>query len=73
MDVLHDERSACRVVDRESCQLNLIANKVGPFRLAVLFEPVGIHQTRSVFLRMFADGEEEGVVVVHDLPFSQPA
>jgi hypothetical protein len=52
------------VIDREAGQLDLDADEGGTVGVAVLFQPVGIHQARGIIVRGGEDGSEKGVGVV---------
>jgi len=46
--------------------LDLNADKLGPLRLVVLVEPVGVHQPRRVLVGVGDDRGEKASFVVHD-------
>jgi len=42
----------------QNSRLDLQTNELGPLRLPILFEPVGVNEARGVFPRVFADRAE---------------
>src|SRR6516162_8131498 len=56
----------------QSKQLDLHADKLGPRRFAVLFEPVGKNQPGRIIVRLFEDRAQEGDFVGHDIQSRLP-